>query len=97
MTGVQTCALPIYSWHVSILIDAWENSGKQVSASKPYISKAAVRESISNCSKKYSKGTVRNKLMEFNELQTLGRIEIYAEGWRVVDPVLISYFMLSME
>ena len=86
-----------YSWHVSILIDAWENSGKQVSASKPYVSKAAVRESISNCSKKYSKGTVRNKLMEFNELQTLGRIEIYAEGWRVVDPVLISYFMLSME
>ena len=80
-----------YSWHTSILIDAWENTGKEMSASKPYITRDAVRDSIKNCGKGYAAGTVRNKLMEFDKLVEAERLEPFKAGWRIIDPVLCSY------
>lgn len=80
-----------YSWHISMLIDAWENSGKEMSANKPYIPRDELKNSIMNCNKKYKSGTARNKLMEFSALVEDDRLEVYKEGWRITDPVIISY------
>ena len=62
-----------------------------MSASKPYITRDAVRDSIKNCGKGYKPGTVRNKLMEFDKLVEAERLEPFKTGWRIIDPVVCSY------
>jgi len=83
-----------HSWHVAILIDAWENNNQPVDSGKPYIAKDWAKESIKLCGKSYKAGTIRNKLMEFDQLVEAERLEKFAQGWRVIDPALISYFNL---
>lgn len=79
-----------YSWHISILIDAWVESNMTMNNNYPYVPKEAVKMSVQTCSKRYAKGTVRNKMMEFDELVALGRLEQYAQGWRILDPTIVT-------
>lgn len=81
-----------YAWHVGILIDAWESNNQPMDSGKPYIAKDWVKESIKLCGKGYKTGTIRNKLMEFDRLVEAEKTEKFAQGWRVIDPALVSYF-----
>ena len=79
-----------YSWHVSILLDAWSEDGQIMKNDLPYVSKEAVRESIKNCSKRYSSGTVRNKMQEFKAMEVEERLEPYGQGWRIIDQSIVT-------
>lgn len=81
-----------FAWHVGILIDAWENNNQPMEQGKPYIAKAWAKHSVETCGRDYANGTVRNKMMEFDRMVDADKMEKFAQGWRVTDPALVSYF-----
>lgn len=85
-----------YSWHINILLDAWSELGMPMNDGYPYVTRAAVRDSIKVSPEKYAKGTIRNKMCEFDQLIPLQRLEQYAAGWRIIDQNLVSQCHLMM-
>ena len=75
---------------IRFLTDAWIDSGKPMERNKPYVSRPALKQAIEDNG--YS--SVRNQTMLFTAMAKSGQLEVFKDGWIVVDDKFYSQMMV---
>ena len=75
---------------IRFLTDAWIDSGKPMERGKPYVSRPALKQAIEDNG--YS--SVRNQTMLFTAMAKSGQLEVFKDGWIVVDDKFYSQMMV---
>lgn len=86
-----------YSFHTSILIDAWERDGYPVCGHYPYVTRASIRKSLETCGRNFAENTISSRMCDFNKMAKEGLLEKYDQGWRVSDGMLSSQLFVSKQ
>lgn len=86
-----------YSFHTSILIDAWDREKCPVRNGYPYVSRASIRKSLETCGRNFADTTINSRMCDFNKMAKEGLLDKYEEGWRVTDGMISSQLFVSKQ